>query len=126
MITNGDAFQLGIEKIDFSGYISGRVVDIDKENKQIAVIIPKFIPTNNEYSKKKEDIVFLNNRCVINKDDIKPEVSNTIIKKNYLMVKPLTNLNDEFIFPKIGKEILVVFLDNDPQKAYYLPFSITI
>lgn len=123
MITNGNSFQLAIEKIDFSGWLSGRVVAVDEVNKKIAVIIPKLIPVNNEYSKKKEETIFLHNNCLINKSDNKPEFSNRIIKKNYIMVKAFANFNNEFMFPKIGKEVLVIFLDNDPKKGYYLPFA---
>lgn len=109
-----------IQDINFEGFISAKVMSIDKEDNSILAYIPKVMSCINMYSDVKVNTITLDKHSVINREML--SFDNTIKTMNCIKLFPMYN-NSNYI-PKVGSDIIVLFIDGDPQKGYYLPFSL--
>jgi len=133
-----------ISKLDLSGFFIGEVrdnVDQDMEGK-ITVYIPQLMHehTYNEKPYEEEFNVPLDENLILNAKDFKDSTLE-LEESNYIIARPLVYYEDNnpnwkfeqkfhnagsLRVPRIGNNVIVIFLDSDLQKCYYLPFSPTV
>lgn len=132
-----------ISKIKLDGLFVAEVrnnVDPDNEGK-ITVFIPRLMYQNEYDEKPFEEInkVNLDEELIINAEDFKDKELE-LEESNYLWARPLAYYEDNvpnwkyeekyynsgtLRVPRIGSIVIVIFLDSDLQKCYYLPISPT-
>lgn len=108
-----------ITNINFEGLFDGVVLDNNLENNQLLVYIPKLMISINESNNILNVKENINNKNIINNKVTK----NTVTSTNGIVCKPLVK-NQELIIPDKEDNVIVLFLDGDPQKAYYIGYNI--
>jgi len=132
-----------IAKMSLSGFMIAEVrnnIDPELEGK-IAVFIPQLM-YQYEYNEKPYEQttdVDVDTELVINADDFKDKQLE-VEESNYIWARPLTFYEDNIPnwknnkkfynagslrVPRIGSQVLIMFLNSDLQKCYYFPFSPT-
>lgn len=113
-------------------------IDNDLEGK-IKVYIPKMM-YDKTYNEKPSQLEYSpQSSTIANKSSISP--SSNLNEINYMTVRPANLFEDGspnwkvqestrntgvHKIPRVGSRVIVFFLDGDPQKGYYLPFTPTI
>ena len=120
-----------------NNFLSAIVVRTDDPLKEgrIAVNIP-ILSMDGSY--KPEEIVLNSNSKKVKINNAEESLSSKLDSSNYLWARP-TNYVDSnenvlnitknagtYKIPKIGSNIMVFFLNNDPQQLYYMPFTLTV
>ena len=125
--------------VDFSGILQGIVIKRDDPKKEgrVGVYIPKLmfnleeINLDEELSINESSTLNENNSASTNK--ISGIVSLETV--NYYWARPLVkfvrdskkgNRSGEIDVPQLGEKIPLIFIDEDPQKCYYMNSSITL
>jgi hypothetical protein len=141
-----------LEKYNLNGFLTGTVMinDDPKKEGRIGVWIPKLMGNISKNGQPKMDKESFTNNMQANENNINP--NSPISNSNYWWVRP-TNMVDvakqteqykengdkvesynletvqssqgSYRVPRLGQEIIVIFLDGDPQKGYYLPLTPT-
>lgn len=133
-----------VASMDLSKFMIAEVrdnVDPDKEGK-IAVYIPQLM-YEYEYNEKpyeKMDAIEIDTAYVINADSFKNKQLE-VVSSNYITARPLSYFEDNspnwkyqekyynagsLRIPRIGSQVIVIFINSDIQKCYYLPYSPTV
>jgi hypothetical protein len=143
-----------MKELDFSGIMNGTVI-INEDplmEGRVGVWIPKLMPFSKKYEAPVINTETLDNSIINNQDP--PSFEGDVLSVNYLWVRPLSRVQREkgkkhfsvndnkieeyeqeietqtvggnFCVPRIGQEVLIFFLDEDPKKGYYMPLSPTI
>lgn len=94
--------QDGIESLSFDGFMIGTIRDnVDtKLEGRVKVYLPKII-----YNDDGENGIWVRPLMLIDKGEKK------------------SRNGGSYKIPSIGSKVLVIFIDNDPQKGYYFPFT---
>lgn len=108
-----------ISNINFEGLFNGLVLENNYNDYSIMVYISKLLPNILEKNNIIESKEIINNDNIINNKFSKSSIS-TI---NAIKCLPLIK-NNEIIIPDIGDNVTILFLDEDPKKAYYIPYNI--
>lgn len=104
-----------INKVSFDENVIGTVLEINKENRNIAVYIPKFMPGIVSGSAQSQSIRTSNNLIITG---IENESQVTI--RNSIWVQP-----EDFRepLPKIGSKVHIWIIDGNPKTTYWSAFN---
>jgi len=140
---------MALEDLNYEGFMFARVVNnIDPKNEGRVQVLPKRLLMNNVFDKgiNEEDRDGLEDYLALEEQDLSQLRENLLIGKDvkkskdeatvsqYIWVRPLYFLEQankyqnggSWRIPKLNQHILIMFIDADPQKGYYLPFTPTI
>jgi hypothetical protein len=100
---------------DFDNTVIGIVLEIDRAERRVAVYIPKMMPALSEYEAYSRVVNTSNGAQIVG-----TEFNSTVKIRNSFWVS--SQRYDEPL-PKVGSKVIVIFLDDNPRNAYWLPFN---
>jgi hypothetical protein len=120
-----------VENLNFSGLKVAQVmnnVDKDKEGK-IKVYIPS-IQYDSDYDEEDSDIDSVSTNGFVSNSNMSGLNTSTVTESNYITLRPLMLYEEDkksgrYRIPAKNSMVIAIFLDNDPQKGYYLPLNAT-
>jgi hypothetical protein len=134
MATNAGS---GLDNLNFDGFKVAQVMEnYDKDGEgKLQVYIPS-IQYENKYNETVNDSkTTVKNKVLKNKNKDKKFTGGKVVSSNYITARPLTPFLDErsnkdnksgqYRIPMKKSTVIVIFLDSDPQKCYYLPWNPT-
>lgn len=111
-----------INPIDFSGIFEGYVLSNDSWEKDytLDIYLSEFMINDIIKDRKLEYTEVINRENILNKDQL--NINNTIKSTNGIKCYCIGGSYN--IKPDIGDRLLVIFIDEDPQKPYYINLSL--
>jgi len=103
-----------ITSVNFEGFFDGTVLETFDDSNKSLIYVPKILASISEPEERTESsyLIETNN---INNSEIRKEVKSL----NGIICYPISE-NTTFIRPRKGDKVIVLFLNGDPQKPYYL------
>jgi Collagen triple helix repeat (20 copies) len=115
-----DNFQeKSMTNIGFDNIMDGKVLDKYDNDGSLIIYVPQFMVSISDSTQVLNATETIGNPEIVQPDTNRKTVNTT----NGIICKPLIK-NQELIVPEVGESVLVIFLDGNPERPYYINYNL--